>query len=340
MSDDKGIGDWASKWGSEKDKRRLMARATQAEALYAQALKENQSLEDALDFALSIQDPVPAVISSRTKSPDEAAAVAVLSDWHLEERVDPEHVNGFNEYNPDIAEERIGNAFKNIRLLIDKERGMAKINTLVLAVIGDLITGYIHDELVESNWLSPTEAAMKAQSLMIGGIEMMLEDKKLRRIHVPCCYGNHGRTTQKRRVSTGAKNSYEWMMYHNAAQYFQNNKRVTFDIASGIHAHADVLGYKLRFHHGDNIRYQGGVGGITIPMNKAIAAWNNQLRADYDVMGHYHQLQFTPHGAVNGSIIGYNAYAQSIKAVAEPPQQAMFLVAKDHGPTCVNRVFV
>jgi hypothetical protein len=331
---------WALKFDSDKKSRRLANRLKEVEGLYRQAQKDNEELEQALDFALAIKDCKPIKIKPKAKSANEAVAVAVLSDWHLEERVDPSTVNGCNEFTPDIAEIRVIKAFENIRILIDKERSLAKIDTLVLAVIGDLITGYIHDELVESNWLSPTEATMMAQRLLIGGIEMLLNDSKLKKIYVPCCYGNHGRTTTKRRVSTAARNSYEWMMYHQTAHYFKNNNRVQFDITDGIHVYTEVLGYTLRFHHGDNIRYQGGVGGITIPFNKAIHAWNNQRRADYDIMGHYHQLQFTPHGVVNGSLIGYNAFALSIKASAEPPQQAMFLVAKDYGPTCFNRVFV
>ena len=46
----------------------------------------------------------------------------------------------------------------------------------------------------------------------------------------------------------------------------------------------------------------GGVGGITIPLNKAISAWNNQRMADYDILGHYHNLQFTPRGKAREDI--------------------------------------
>jgi hypothetical protein len=41
-----------------------------------------------------------------------------------------------------------------------------KIDTLVFAILGDMISGYIHDELVESNHLSPTQAVLFAQNLL------------------------------------------------------------------------------------------------------------------------------------------------------------------------------
>jgi hypothetical protein len=62
----------------------------------------------------------------------------------------------------------------------------------------------------------------------------------------------------------------------------------------------------VRFHHGHSIRYAGGVGGIYIPTNKAIAQWNKGRHADLDVFGHFHQLRDGGNFICNGSLIGYN----------------------------------
>jgi rhodanese-related sulfurtransferase len=40
-------------------------------------------------------------------------------------------------------------------------------------------------------------------------------------IKVVCKFGNHGRTGEKIRISTGYKNSYEWMVYHFIAAEFE-----------------------------------------------------------------------------------------------------------------------
>ena len=94
-----------------------------------------------------------------------------------------------------------------------------------------------------------------------------------------------------------------------------------------------LYGKVIRFHHGDNIKFQGGIGGLTIPVEKAIANWNRATPADLDVFGHWHQCQQNPKWCSNGSLIGYNAYALSIKAQFEPPQQTYFLFDHKRGRT-------
>jgi hypothetical protein len=74
------------------------------------------------------------------------------------------------------------------------------------------------------------------------------------------------------------------------------------------------------------VKFGGGVGGITIPIRKKLAAWNSAIRADLTVMGHFHQLMDGGDFVVNGSLIGYNEFAQAIGASPEEARQAFFLV--------------
>ena len=89
----------------------------------------------------------------------------------------------------------------------------------------------------------------------------------------------------------------------------------------------------IRFHHGHAIRYAGGVGGITIPVNKAIGQWQKMKNADVDCFGHWHQYMPLRNFVANGSMIGHNAFATSIKADFERPQQAFFLWDKKRKKT-------
>ena len=81
------------------------------------------------------------------------------------------------------------------------------------------------------------------------------------------------------------------------------------------------------------MRYGGGVGGISIPLNKAVAQWDKANRADLTLVNHYHQYRYFGNIICNGSMIGYNAYALSIKADYEPPCQNFFLINKTKGLT-------
>ena len=78
-------------------------------------------------------------------------AVALFSDAHIEETVTPESVNFLNEYNLEIAERRIENYFRNLAACLAQD----DVNELIFASLGDTISGYIHQELEQTNQLSP-----------------------------------------------------------------------------------------------------------------------------------------------------------------------------------------
>lgn len=270
----------------------------------------------------------------------ESTAIVVLTDWHTEERVDPDTIDGLNEFNLEIAAARIERTFQKIPELIEKFSKFTTMPQLVLALLGDLITGFIHPELKESNYLSPTEASLFVQDRLCAGIDFLLKQKCVKTILIPTCHGNHGRTTEKPRTSTAYKNSYEWLLYNQMAKLYRNEPRVEWKIAKGIHNWVDVQKHGVRFHHGDNIKYQGGVGGITIPVNKKIAQWNKARTASLDIFGHYHQFfNHWPRWISCGCLIGYNAYAQSIGAEPQEPTQPFIVMSKEHGLVMAEPIF-
>lgn len=308
-------------------------KASDAERAKQEAVRRLDLAEERIRVALAIADPkAPPRIKPRARIDKRVAtAVALASDWHVEERVDPATVNGRNEYNPDIAKARSREFFEAVRWNVKHHSNGYDIREIILWLGGDLITGYIHEELMESNFLSPVQAVIYAQQMFIEGIDYLLSEGW--EIIIPCNYGNHGRTTEKRRVQTGAANSYEWLMYQTLAKHYAGNDRVKFHVAEGSHIYLDVYDWTVRFHHGDDVRFWGGVGGLSIPLRKSIDAWNEFKHADLTCIGHFHSYQDFRDCVVNGSLIGYNAYALSIKARFEKPIQAFFLIDQKYGKT-------
>ncbi len=270
----------------------------------------------------------------------EGTPVILASDWHVEEEVRAESTPTGNFYNLDVADTRIRRFFAGSHWLIDFHRPKFQCRDVVLWLGGDLLSGYIHDELVETAQLSPLETLRWLKFRLIAGIEFLLRDKALNRLIIPCSYGNHGRTTKKPRRATGAENSYEWLLYCELADYFASNKRVEFHITKSAHQYVGVYDYDVHFHHGDEISYGGGVGGIMIPINKAVAQWDKARAADFDNFGHFHQYLDVGKIAGNGSLIGFNGYAMSIKATPEPPQQSFYIVDSKRGKTCKCPIWV
>lgn len=263
----------------------------------------------------------------------EMTAVALASDWHVEETIPAVKAGYRNEYNLEIAEASIERFFNGIVDLVEHHRasGRVSINSVVLALMGDLMTGYIHEELLETNAMSPIETALWLKPRLIDGMHTLLECLDLRKLLVPCSYGNHGRTTPKSRISTGAENSYEWLLYRMIEQDFADDDRVEFDTSPTPHQYVDVYGHTLHFHHGDSLKYMGGVGGLGIPLLKAKPAWDEVRYSTVSHIGHFHQQRDYGRAMVNGSLIGFGPYSQWIKAGFEPPQQTFYLFDSKRG---------
>jgi hypothetical protein len=213
------------------------------------------------------------------------------------------------------------------------------IDHAVMPLLGDFISNDIHEEFPENNDLTPMLAIVEAQNVLASGIEFLLNNSKLT-MTFPCHSGNHARTTRTTRFSSENGHSLEWLMYRHLAAYFRTEPRVQFIIPEGPHSYLNIYGQTLRFHHGHMIKYQGGIGGIFIPAYKAIAQWNKARHADLDVFGHFHQCKDGGNFICNGSSIGYNAFALSIKADFEPPKQQLFLMDKKRGRTCTWPILV
>lgn len=270
----------------------------------------------------------------------EATAIALLSDAHIEESVRAEAVSGRNSYDLEISERRMARFFAGFRWLINHHRGDFQIRDAILWLGGDLITGAIHDELIESNALAPVDAILELKRRLVAGIRYLLEDPQLASLVIPCNVGNHGRTTAKRRVKTLTENSYEWLLYNVLADEFASEPRVTFVIPRSAHTYVTAYDFKLHFHHGDEVRYWGGVGGLSIPLNKRIPRWDNVKSCDYHHVGHFHQFIDLGRVIVNGSVIGYTEYAMSAGCDFEPPQQAFYLLDSKRGKTSVTPIWV
>lgn len=210
---------------------------------------------------------------------------------------------------------------------------------MIIWLGGDFINGSIHEELVEGNLLSNMAASILAQKYIKSGIDFLLKNTKIN-IKVVCNSGNHARTTKQQRIATESGNSLEYFIYNNLATIYESEPRVMFLIPSGYHAYVNVYGYVLRFHHGHQMKYGGGIGGIYIPANKSIAQWNKGIKADLDIFGHFHQMRDGGNFICNGSVVGYNDYALSIKADYEAPKQAFFLIDRKRGKTITTPILV
>jgi hypothetical protein len=149
--------------------------------------------------------------------------------------------------------------------------------------------------------------------------------------------GNHGRTTKKVHWSNEQGNSLETFIYHALADEL-DSKRLTWVIGEGYHVLVEIYGRLHRFHHGHAIRYLGGIGGLFVPALRAVAQWNQSGEVYMDYFGHHHTQRWGGNFLSNGSMIGYNSYAVSIKAPFEPPKQTFAIIDRKRGLTTITPI--
>ncbi len=326
--------------------RQTARKADQEKKKSEAVIKELESrlltLQTANDFLLGLSNepsaaPAPITpLKKRTVLP-QATYIMAASDWHLEERVRPEMVGFRNEYNPEIAQDRAERFFKSNLKMLNAARAAWTIDQVVFWIGGDIITGWIHEENESENYLSPSEATRMALDVMTRGIRFMLDHYDAERILIPTSSGNHGRVLKKKRINSDFRTSWEFLMYQLLEDRFKDEPRCQFQLGYGYRNLVDIYGFRVSFHHGDGIRSGGGIGGTAPALYRNIYRANSQRgdhQWDFDVHGHFHQKGFPPRVASNGSLIGYNAFAEFLGFAPEPPMQISFIIDELHKEPC------
>lgn len=283
----------------------------------------NQSYDEVLAIHKNAK-PQPIKIRRSNLSKKQAVAILQWSDWHVGESVEKKQTNGLNEYNDKIAATRVNGLIGNTIAMLKKERQTTAIDDIVIHLGGDFIGGWIHPELEQTNAISPIEETVLAQNLLIGAIEVLLKELSPKRLVLLCNVGNHGRMTRKMQFANQIKTSYEYMIFAALAKHFNKEFAVSVVIPNGDICYYPIYDKNIRYIHGHQIRYGGGIGGVAIPLNKKLRRWDETKKADFTFLGHFHTYHYpTKNSVINGSLKGYDTFAQSIGAAYEPPTQSL-----------------
>lgn len=326
----------AARLAADAEIARLRSEVASLKSRYKVALGQidaERERADAIAGLTGITAAKPQPAKARGKQHD-ATAIVVLSDWHIEEQVGDE-VGDLNRFDLEIADRRVNELRERMIGLVEHERQIAKIDRIVIAAIGDFLTGHIHEDCVETTQLAPLAAMRYAAERLRMIIDTAADLAK--EVIVVTQPGNHGRSNAGRpRQATEHDHSFEQNAYLVMAAS-ESRKNVRWEVAVSYLGYLDLDGFVVRYHHGHQIgRFAGGVGGITIPANKAIAQWNRSRRADIDLFGHWHQWGWLRGRYVsNGSLIGMNAFGLRIRAEFEAPCQSFLVV--DHQRRDVTR---
>lgn len=310
-----------------------------------EAVKDYESLSDLYDIALALKTQDVSKIDAPSIKPNnsiksEATAIVQLSDTHFGKIILPATVNGLNEHNPTIAKKRMEKLAENLLTLVNKERSDVKIENLVLGLGGDFMeNSMLHDHSQMATAFSQMEELLFSRELLHKFIKTVAENGKFKKILIPCVRGNHSRTTKKMNSTIDYRTNFEALLYNILKQDFNDSMFEWYAPDSDI-CEFKVYDKKIRSLHGWQVRSAGGIGGLTIPLNKYILRMDQISKCDYNLMHHYHSLSYpTANCTLNGSLCGYDTFAMQIGATFQKPMQSFQLLDKTRGFTIKAPIF-
>jgi hypothetical protein len=321
----------------EDENKRLRA---QNKTLAEQILTDEQVRRHIFEIAHT-KPSIPEWLSLPAVSHGHAASapgVPILfgSDWHWGEVVKPSEIGGVNEYNMEIARERLTRLIDTTIDLLTNHMVNPQYPGIVFALGGDMVSGNIHEELSETNDMPIMPVVLDLVDHLYIAIKRLKQ--VFGKVFLPCVAGNHGRNTKKVRAKEFNFQSFDWLIYMQLDKLFADDPDVVFYIPDGTDALVNIAGHRYLFSHGNQFRGGDGMVGALGPIMRGDhkkRGRNQQVGQEYDtlVIGHWHQLVQMKRVIVNGSLIGYNEYAYASNFGYEPPQQALWISNFHHGIT-------
>lgn len=255
----------------------------------------------------------------------------LLSDLHCGEVVEPEAVNGLNDFNFDVLKRRMDSMLKS---MVSFARTRAyPIEELHIWLLGDNLSGNIHEELAQTNEFPVAEQCWRVADLLAGWIEQLVPYYP--KIVVTGVAGNHPRT-QKPHASKQVHDNFDWLAYKIIETRLANYKSVSCDFPRSGFIVVKIAGVNVLLFHGDGIRSTmpgvpfGGVMRRWNELNKQYATQGVHL--DAGAFGHFHQpnvIQGQLFG--NGSVIGTNEFGLKNFGGGDKPTQLLLTFHEDKG---------
>lgn len=326
---------------------RLQSRVSRLTAELKAIHRENLSVEEVRShiFGLSEMTPEPPEWLLRPGSGPSRAGVpsTIWSDWHIGETVRPEEVNGVNEFDLTIAEQRIARLVERTLDLCFNHMTTPDYPGIVVNLIGDIVSGDIHPELTETNEDELFPIILWAVERIITALKALAD--QFGRVFVACAPGNHGRMTRKPQAKRYVYKNADWLIYCLIERHFKwaGDDRIRLSIPATGEVAYRVYGHRYMAVHGDDLGVRGGDGiiGALGPICRGELKMRHsqaQIGRDYDtlLMGHWHQTLWLPRAHVNNCLCGYNEYGRRmLRVTASPPAQSLWFTHPAHGITAL-----
>ena len=326
----------------DKQVQTLKAEAGYYKKLYLQAIKDVSSKEaivDAIHAYAPTFDAVPVTPPSpyNVTGGQPQTIVAVLTDTHVGERVSLNQMSGLNDYDLDIFSRRLSGWTQQVLNLAMYRRNICDVDELVIPMLGDMVSGDIHEELSNTNLTNCMMQMIRGANLIAQAL--MFIAPHFETIRVPCVVGNHGRMTRKPPMKDKYMD-WDYLMYQWIAALCKNQSNIEFHIPRSFLTVFSVCNRNILAMHGDVVSGAGSLASITKVLTNLRSVLHfkkgleNELGevpdgipAHFDsvMIGHFHRVDELDIGTgsahICGCMKGADEFAMTrLQAVTKPQQ--------------------
>lgn len=285
--------------------------------------------------AIAAERPVsiPRIALSRVAGKP-VSIVVQLSDWHIGLVTKPDSVEGFGEFNWEVAQARIAKLARSVAKYTETNRHGYTIDDVVVLCTGDYVSGDIHDGLVRTNEFPVPVQAVKAGLLMAAFVRSLAGVFARVRVEF-IAPGNHDRLTKKPQAQDGGWNSWGFVVGSLAKEALSNQPNVTFNLYPVMQTVVDVCGRRYLLGHGDGIIGTWGIPFYGVERKVARESKARMNMPDHRhfhkiVIGHFHTAVDHPDWFIGGSLTGTDENDHKVGRHAEA-HQTSWLVHPEHG---------
>jgi len=264
----------------------------------------------------------------------------LISDFHYGEVVDYEQTGGLGHYSPEIASKRLHLLTKKVIELTEIRRNGLSIPDIDIMLMGDIVSGNIHEELAETNAVNILDQTTESAYLLAQSVGMIAQHfNHVRVFGVP---GNHGRMTKKPTFKDRYV-SWDYICYQLMSLFLKEHKNIEFNLTKSFFQPVEMLNTKVLILHGDGIR--GSLGIPFYGIERAVQRLRQILdlkheRFDKIILAHFHDPVDSERYIVNGAIKSQDEYAITNLFGANNPSQTLFYVNENHGIVSTEKIYL
>jgi len=347
------------------------AKLNQVTRQYNELLKKDSSMESLIASIKQNTIPFPKLASVKYKKPtgkikgdSPQIVVAPLSDTHIGEVVNPDQMTGLNRYDMEIFNNRLYGWASTVLNLVNLKRNSIPIDELVVPMLGDIISGDIHDELMLTNEDHLVGQMIRGAHLVSQALLFLAPHFK--KIRVPCVVGNHGRMFRKKPMKNKAILDWDYILYQFVAAFCKSQPHIEFHIPTSYFTTFKVHEKNILIMHGDSsagggastsiiravtnlrsvLHYRNALAPETYDSIKDTSNISTGLPHNFDsaFIGHFHRIDEWDIGTgqvyICGTMKGTDEYALFSMGVMSQPLHIVSYFHPKMGMVCKETIFL